>query len=274
MAVGASRMEITEVSIIELQPRADARPVDEARLRELTASIEATGLIHPIRVRKQDFYYEVIAGWHRTVACRDLGWETIPCNVVDDDDLHAELAMIDENLIRASLSPVDLAGAIASRKKIYEQLYPSAKAGQRRAHGANRKMGRNVSDVDVPPYSKRVAELMGISQRTAQQYAAIGSAIHPDVKPIIKDHPVLNSRVFLELLRTVSRNEQVEYARRALESYEQIYDEDSGKPRKRGIVSKSPPNPIIIAYQIANEQQRNEFLNQLDKLQWPSVAAP
>lgn len=42
------------------------------------------------------------AGAHRLRAARKIGLETVPCVVVDDDDLHAELAMIDE--ISAGLS--------------------------------------------------------------------------------------------------------------------------------------------------------------------------
>jgi len=258
----SERLPVTDIDIELLQSREDAREVDDVRLAELKESIKEIGLIHPVRVRWKDgFYYEIIAGRHRTVACRELGWAKIPCHIVTDDDLRAELAMIDENLIRASLSPVDLVSAITRRKKIYEELHPESVAGRRRANAANAKMGRKVQDKDTPPFSKRVAELIGISQRTAQQYAALGSALHPDVESVVRDHPVLNSRTFLELVRLVPRDEQVTFARRSVESYEK-----SGR--------KTTINPIVAAWERASDRQRDEFLNQIDKLAWPSTAAP
>ena len=92
------------------------------------------GLISPIRVRKVgDDEYEVVAGSHRLQAAELLGWQEIVAIVSDDDDLHAELAMIDENLVRAELSPSDRAQQTARRKAIYLELHPET------GHGANLK---------------------------------------------------------------------------------------------------------------------------------------
>jgi len=40
-------------------------------------------------------------------ACQRLGLAHIECVVVADEDLRAELAMIDENVCRAELSPAE-----------------------------------------------------------------------------------------------------------------------------------------------------------------------
>ena len=55
--------------------------------------------------------------------CRDR------CHVVTDDDLHAELAMIDENLCRAELSPAERAKQTARRKAIYLIWHPETDQG-------------------------------------------------------------------------------------------------------------------------------------------------
>jgi ParB family chromosome partitioning protein len=50
--------------------------------------------------------------------------------VVDDDDLRAELVMIDENLVRSELVGAERAKQTARRKEIYETLHPETKQGQ------------------------------------------------------------------------------------------------------------------------------------------------
>ena len=86
------------------------------------------GLLQPIRVRRIGDGYEVVAGSHRLQACDALLNHTeIACLVTEDDDLSAELAMIDENLMRAELSPAQRATQTARRKAIYEELHPQTR---------------------------------------------------------------------------------------------------------------------------------------------------
>jgi hypothetical protein len=59
----------------------------------------------------------------------------IACVVIDDDDLHAQLWEIDENLMRAELSPSERASCTARRKAIYEALHPEAKHRGRSEEG-------------------------------------------------------------------------------------------------------------------------------------------
>ena len=66
----------------------------------------------------------MVAGSHRLQACDLLGHSEIACIVVDDDDLHAELAMIDENLVRSELSPTERARQTARRKESMWSFIP------------------------------------------------------------------------------------------------------------------------------------------------------
>jgi ParB family chromosome partitioning protein len=87
-----------------LQPRSQ---IDEAELLELTASIEASGLLQPVVVRPRNGKYELIAGERRWRAVQRLGWPKIPAVVKDvDDPTLLTLALI-ENLQRDDLSPID-----------------------------------------------------------------------------------------------------------------------------------------------------------------------
>ncbi len=81
--------------------------LDEASLGELTASIEASGLLQPVVVRQKGSGYELIAGERRWRAVQRLGWPTIPAVVKEvGDQTLLTLALI-ENLQRNDLSPID-----------------------------------------------------------------------------------------------------------------------------------------------------------------------
>ena len=79
--------------------------------RGLAKSIESHGLQQPITViAKADGRYELIAGERRLIACRSLGWATIPSIIRDGDQ--AILALV-ENVQRENLSPIEEAEAFA-----------------------------------------------------------------------------------------------------------------------------------------------------------------
>jgi ParB family chromosome partitioning protein len=81
--------------------------VDEATLVELTASIEASGLLQPVVVRPRNGKFELIAGERRLLAIQRLGWPKIPAVVKDvDNQTLLTLALI-ENLQRNDLTSID-----------------------------------------------------------------------------------------------------------------------------------------------------------------------
>src|ERR671915_1837611 len=104
-ASGALR-ELPVASVVPnpFQPRTH---IDETELTELTASIEASGLLQPVIVRPKNGKYELIAGERRWRAVQRLGWPKIPAVVKEvDDQTLLTLALI-ENLQRDDLSPID-----------------------------------------------------------------------------------------------------------------------------------------------------------------------
>jgi ParB family transcriptional regulator, chromosome partitioning protein len=104
-ASGALReLPVSNVVPNPFQPRTH---IDETELAELTASIEASGLLQPVIVRPRNGKYELIAGERRWRAVQRLGWPKIPAVVRDvDDPTLLTLALI-ENLQRDDLSPID-----------------------------------------------------------------------------------------------------------------------------------------------------------------------
>jgi ParB-like chromosome segregation protein Spo0J len=155
--IDVSRITVPPHRLRELRPET----VDA-----LAESIRRQGLVQPIRVLvKKDGGYLLIAGRHRLEAVRKLGHTTIPAGVVKGIDAdQAQLAEIDENLIRADLSPAELALHTGKRKELYEKLYPDAK------HGAVGRGGKR--DANLASFSEATAEATGRSVRSIARDAA------------------------------------------------------------------------------------------------------
>lgn len=92
------------------QPR---KTFDEYELKLLADSIQSSGIIQPLAVRKSlDGKYEIIAGERRFIAAKMVGLRRIPCVLHNTDDKTAAIYSIMENLQRQDLSFFEEAEAI------------------------------------------------------------------------------------------------------------------------------------------------------------------
>lgn len=101
---------VVQIKIEQIRPnRAQPRiEFDNNSIIRLADSIRRYGILQPLSVRKaenDDFYeFELIAGERRLRAARSLGYQTVPCVIIEaDEKLSAELAII-ENLLRENLN--------------------------------------------------------------------------------------------------------------------------------------------------------------------------
>jgi ParB family transcriptional regulator, chromosome partitioning protein len=117
-----------------LQPRTG---IDAGRLAELAASIQESGMVQPILVRRAGGRYQIIAGERRWRAAQQLGLPTVPVTIRDvPDDRLLELALV-ENIQREELSPLEEAHA-------FQRLQEELKLTQEEVA---RKVGRDRSTV-------------------------------------------------------------------------------------------------------------------------------
>ena len=92
------------------QPR---KIFDEYELKLLSDSIQSSGIIQPLVVRKSiDGKYEIIAGERRFIAAKNVGLRRIPCVLHNTDDKTAAIYAIMENLQRQDLTFFEEAEAI------------------------------------------------------------------------------------------------------------------------------------------------------------------
>jgi len=225
--------------VAEIRRREDARPLNDDALAELADSIRDLGLINPITVRQiAGEGYEVIAGNHRLAAVDLNGEPEILCVIVDDDDLTAELRMIDENLMRAELSTAERAKALGRRKAIYEALHPQTRHGANASDAAAvrwQDASRQVGDTHKDDrFTANTASVTGRSERTVQRDVERGERIAPEALDVVAGTHRDTGR-YLDELKTVPREEQVEKAKR---------DVSAPRPTRTSPPSMRAPNPL------------------------------
>ncbi len=167
-------MPISSITV----PAARKRPLGD--VTALAESISQNGLLNAITVTRDG---TLISGLHRLEACKLLGWTEIPINVTDLEGLRAELAEIDENLVRSELTVLQQGDHLARRVEILESL--GMRAPSHRA-----KKGDTVSPFTT---TADIASELGLNERSAQRRLQIAKGIHPHVKRVIADTCLANS---------------------------------------------------------------------------------
>lgn len=100
-------IDFLPIDLIDPSPFQHRRHFDDAKLEELSRSIQRDGLIEPIVVRDVGERYELIAGERRLRATRMAGRDTIMARLVHVTDARARRMCAAENLQREDLSAVE-----------------------------------------------------------------------------------------------------------------------------------------------------------------------
>lgn len=170
-------MQAGRVRVADVIERDRLRPVSEAGVQSLIASIEAVGVMKdPIHVRKRkDGQLQLIAGGHRLEAARRLGWDEIEARVwTDVTDDWARLMEIDDNLAGAEMNALDTAVFLATRKELYERMNPQTRRG---VAGA---LGRwDATEPSSVAFATATAEKFGLTERQVRKIVAAGAALGP-----------------------------------------------------------------------------------------------
>jgi ParB family transcriptional regulator, chromosome partitioning protein len=128
------------VELIDRNPYQTRSHVDEAALKELADSIQATGVLQPITVRAvPGGRYQLIAGERRWLASQRAGKATVPAIVRQVSNEQAMEMTIVENLQREDLNPIEQARAFdrLGREFGLTQEQISLRTGKERSSVAN-----------------------------------------------------------------------------------------------------------------------------------------
>lgn len=152
------------------------RAANADKVAGIAASIKEIGIINPVTLSGDG---HLLAGLHRVEACKLLGWQEIPAQLVEGlNALQTELVEIDENLIRNELSSLQQGEWLNRRDEVLKEL------GMRKAphgNGANQ-FSKGEESSPLLKTTAAIAAEMGISERIAQQRKQIARDITPEVK--------------------------------------------------------------------------------------------
>lgn len=238
-ALAGPGFKIIPIELIEVERR--LRPLSEAKVESLSASIAEIGLLNPITVYARQIFrdgnyvdgFGLVAGAHRLESVRKLGLVSIAAQVVKLSDLRRQIAECDENLCGTNLTPSERAKFIKRRKDAYEALHPEAKAGAVRARAANEAMGHDVDANFAPTFAADTATKTGQSERTVQLDAERGAKVIPEVLDMIKGSK-LDTGTYLDKIKSFSPNDQFHVAKRDLKDERR---QDKEKAIRTGVVA-------------------------------------
>ncbi|ALF02135.1 ParB N-terminal domain-containing protein [Salipiger abyssi] len=248
-------MQKTRVRIADVDASKRLRPVTEAGVESLIASINEIGVMKDaIHVRqRKDGVLALIAGGHRLEAGRRLGWDDIEAKVwTDVTDDWARLMEIDDNLAGAEMNALDTAVFLAERKRVYEKLHPETRA---EAFKGNQHTGKLASD--IVSFATATAEKFGMSKRQVERIIAAGVALEGEEVGLLRRAP---RPVTLKDLTEISKIGEMAERRRvvltlfdgkaksATEARRHIAHEEGKAP--------APVNPTDKAYQALAEAWR------------------
>jgi ParB/RepB/Spo0J family partition protein len=90
--------ELMEIETGQLRPNKwNPNRMSEEMYHKLKAYIEREGLVEPIVARPHRDAYQILGGYHRWKIAKELGYETVPCAVVDLDDRRAKILSVNLN---------------------------------------------------------------------------------------------------------------------------------------------------------------------------------
>jgi len=189
-----------KLDIARIQVGQRKRKLDEGKVRSLAESFESIGQLQPITVGQcENGNYRMIAGLHRLEAAKLLGWESIEAQEFEGDAVAAELAEIDENLMRNDLTVLEQGEHLARRQELV-----GFKQGDNRFT-----IGRRATVAPLKT-TLEIAKESGLSERSAQQRMQVARNIVPEVKDAIRDTEIANSTTQLLELARLAPEKQIE----------------------------------------------------------------
>lgn len=255
------------VAVIDVGER--MRRVDEAKVEKLAQSMGVIGLLSPIIVYSpDDETMDLVAGAHRLEAARRLGWKGIDAHIMDGDELHAQLAEIDENLMRAELTPTEEAEHLQRRKEIWEAMRAQQSVGGSTCatNGDDlRKDGRRKGQQHHEGFAESTQESTGKSKASTNRATRRARTVCQKARDIIRGTEA-DTGTFLDRLSKLDESEQIETAREKVESIER---------RRRNEEFKKAEETLKQEAKERRDASEREFMNviraKFDAREWESI---
>lgn len=191
---------VTEVSLSELHPFV-GHPFevrDDADMQKLVDSIRENGVLTNLTVRRRtEGGYEIISGHRRFHAAQRAGLDKVKVQVRDIDDDQAIIDMVDSNIQREHISPMEKAKAYAMKLNAIKHQ------GSR----TDLTSGQIVQKLSV----EKVAEGTTDGYKTIQRFIRLNSLV-PDLQKKVDEGSLkFNPAVELSYLSPTEQNDFLDY---------------------------------------------------------------
>lgn len=205
------------IEIDKISTAGRLRQASRRQVEALKASIADVGLLNPITVCTEGDGYILVAGLHRLVACRELGWTGIAAVVVNLDEQRRIIAECDENLCGPTLTASERADFTRRRKAAYEALHPETVREATLMRG-DEAPSRQVGETGAAPrFTADTAAKTGQSERVVQRDAERGEKVSDAALAMIRGTRLDTGR-YLDSIKNLSEGDQVKRVMADLES--------------------------------------------------------
>ena len=188
----AAREKVMEIALSELYPFPD-HPFsirEDDSMKETVESIKEYGVLSPAIARpRADGGYEIISGHRRKRACELAGLETMPVIVRNLDTDTATIFMVDSNLQRENILPMEKA-------KAYKMKLDALKRQGKRTDLTSRQVVGKLEAAD------EIGEKSGESGRQIQRFIRLTFLIKPLLDYVDEKRIPFNAGIELSYLET------------------------------------------------------------------------
>lgn len=252
------------IALDEILIEGRLREIDEDHAQAIAQSMRDRDSLQPeqpIFVRSTNAAkrpFTLVDGGHRIRAVEILGGTEIVAEIKAYNKDEARLVEIDTGLIRADLTALDRALALAERKIIYERLHPETK------HGGDRRSAdaQNQEDKIVHlKFTADAAERIGIGEKDIQRSIFIASHLtKPDIKALRGTPEAKNASRLLKLARMEPEKRQVamNLFREKVPLGDAISQAEGGKPKQPDHEKKF--DQLVSAWSLAPKRARLKWL--------------
>ena len=165
----AGREKVVEIALSELHPFPNHpfQVRDDDSMKEAVESVKEYGILTPAIVRPRDEGgYEIVAGHRRKHACELAGLETMPAIVRDIDRDMATIIMVDSNLQRENISPMEKAQAYKMKLEAIRRRAgrPSKENSAQLGQNFHGRTSREVLAENAPDSSSQIQRLIRLTE--------------------------------------------------------------------------------------------------------------